>query len=54
LILEADAETGEVAVVLGEGLQAACADWPAGAVRVVTARREDRVWAWTLGEMVPS
>jgi phosphopantetheinyl transferase len=49
-VVAAEVATGQVAVALGLELAALCPDLAGHPVRVVTARRGDHVWAWTLGE----
>jgi acyl transferase domain-containing protein/phosphopantetheinyl transferase/acyl carrier protein len=45
-IVSADATTGEVQIVLGPDLAAACPEWAGVPICVSTARRGDYVWAW--------
>jgi acyl transferase domain-containing protein/phosphopantetheinyl transferase (holo-ACP synthase) len=52
VVTETDPESGVLVVELGSDLIAAFADRGARFIRAVTARRGDRVWAWTLGEPV--
>ena len=43
-------EAGELGVALRGGLAEACPGLAGGVIRVVTARRGDFLWAWTLGD----
>jgi acyl transferase domain-containing protein/phosphopantetheinyl transferase len=43
---------GECAMVLGPELASHCPAWSGRSIRVVTARRDDYAWAWTVGQEV--
>ncbi len=43
---------GVMVVRLRGGLASACPELAAGPIRVASARRNDHVWAWTLGERI--
>lgn len=51
--ISAQVSSGEVRVTLGPERAARCTDGSGEPIRVLTARRGDRAWAWTLGERSP-
>ncbi len=52
VVVQADRETGVLTVSLGADLANACREWDERPVKVVTARRGETAWAWTLGERI--
>jgi phosphopantetheine--protein transferase-like protein len=49
-VIEVDPDTGAMLMRLGPALLAECPDSVVNPLRVVSARRADYAWAWTLGE----
>jgi malonyl CoA-acyl carrier protein transacylase/phosphopantetheinyl transferase (holo-ACP synthase) len=52
-VVAADLISGVVAMEPGPELRAACPEWSGRTIRVVTARRGDYAWAWTVGDGGP-